>query len=510
MVQSLARCVRLKFLGLRLCDHDSNITYTDGQTVRYLKSERLHQVKHHGYGDFHSWVQDVKHWNIDFNNLDAAAICVDAYRGNNLIVKDDLIYQERPANSKILDFLKCPVYVVDHHYAHALSVWPVVDPSTIKTHFVFDGFGDLDKTFSVFADGKYVTYGKRPQQESFGILLATYGRKLLIDGHFSDVCGKVMGLKSYGAVNEAFLRDHDKLSLLEIDKIFNIQAWLPYMNTVHAFQNDRDRLASMHTWVEQKYEEFFLKYASPEDRITFTGGIAQNTVINGRLKKIFPNLFIPPHTPDEGLSLGCVEFLRQRYEQPHFDNSGFPFWQDDIAPTTQPTDTTIKRVAELLAQNKIVGWFQGKGEIGPRALGNRSILMNAAVTGGKNIINHKVKHREPYRPFGASVLEEHKGEFFDCNFSTPYMLHVVDVHNKVIPAVTHVDSTCRIQTVDQKHSIYYQLIDGFRYLTGLPLVLNTSLNIQGKPIASKSEDAITLFKESAMDALCIGNELFIK
>lgn len=499
----------MKFLGLRLCDHDSNVTYTDGTSVKYIKFERWHQVKHFGFGNFYSWLPELKHWNIDLSNLDAAAICIDAYRGHNLVVKDDLLFQERPKNTNILEFLRCPVYIVDHHYAHALSCWPLVNTSTIKTHFVFDGFGDLDKTFTVFSDNKYVTYGKRPEQESFGILLAMLGRKLCIDGHFSDVCGKVMGLKSYGNTDFNFIKEYEHLTLREIDKVFDIKAWLPYM-CMDAFQNDRNRLASIHTWVEKKFEEFFLQYAKPEDRITFSGGVAQNTVINGKLKKLFPNLFIPPHSPDEGLSLGCVEFLRQKYEQPYFDTSGFPFWQDDQVPSSKASTSTINKVADLLAQNKIVGWYQGQGEVGPRALGHRSILMNAALPEGKDTINKKVKNREPYRPFGCSVLEENVSEYFDCNYSTPYMLHVVDVIKKDIPSVTHVDGTCRIQTVNSSNEEYYTLLNKFKDLTGIPLVLNTSLNIQGRPIAGSTKDAVELFKNTAMDAMCIGDELLIK
>ena len=157
----------MKFLGLRLCDHDSNITYTNGTSVKYIKFERWKQVKHFGFGNFYSWLSELKHWNIDLDGLDAAAICVDALRGHNLSTKDDLLYQERPKNANILEFLKCPVYIVDHHYAHALSCWPIVDTSTIKTHFVFDGFGDLDKTFTVFSNDKYIAYGKRPAQEYY-------------------------------------------------------------------------------------------------------------------------------------------------------------------------------------------------------------------------------------------------------------------------------------------------------------------------------------------------------
>ena len=118
--------------------------------------------------------------------------------------------------------------------------------------------------------------------------------------------------------------------------------------------------------------------------------VALNTVINSKIKKKIPNLVIPPHTNDVGISLGCVELLRQQYEQEPFDNTGFPFWQDDEDPPNEPTDETIREVAENLANN-IVGWYQGHGEIGPRALGHRSILMNPCHPDGKDWINEKVE-----------------------------------------------------------------------------------------------------------------------
>jgi carbamoyltransferase len=138
--------------------------------------------------------------------------------------------------------------------------------------------------------------------------------------------------------------------------------------------------------------------------------------------------------------------------------------------------------------------------------------MNPAIKDGKDIINTKVKKREPYRPFGASVLLEDAPKLFDCNFDSPYMLYVVDCLTKDLPSIMHVDDTCRIQTVDQKpqFEVYYNLIDKFKSLTGIPVVLNTSLNVDGKPIAGHVNDAKKLYEDSELDVLIVGNEITVK
>ena len=157
----------------------------------------------------------------------------------------------------------------------------------------------------------------------------------------------------------------------------------------------------------------FKKFCYAGDIISYSGGVAQNAVINTLLKNHYKNLHIIPHSPDDGLSLGLIEFLRKHYKQPAFDKSNFPYWQDDIAPKTKPTDKTIKKVSEFLAQGKIIAWYQEHGELGPRALGNRSILMNPLVKNARQILNDNVKKREWFRPFGASILEEHTTKYFN-------------------------------------------------------------------------------------------------
>ena len=162
-------------------------------------------------------------------------------------------------------------------------------------------------------------------------------------------------------------------------------------------------------------------------------------------------------------------------------------------------------------EEKIVGWYQGNGEIGSRALGNRSILMNPSIKNGKEVLNQKVKHREWFRPFGASILKEEVSNYFNWNEESPYMLYVMDIIDKEsFSSITHVDKTCRIQTVSKNLEYYYSLINEFKNLSGIPMLLNTSLNNGGKPISGSINDAFNLFSTTDIDILVVGDDIYEK
>lgn len=172
-------------------------------------------------------------------------------------------------------------------------------------------------------------------------------------------------------------------------------------------------------------------------------------------------------------------------------------------------DDICEAAAGLLEQGHIIGWFQGKMEIGPRALGSRSILANPALPYMKDKINSEVKFREAYRPFAPSAIVEAKNDFFDLEVEAPFMLKVCNVleeKQQVIPAVTHVDGSARLQTVNKDlHPRYYEVIEKLGAKTGVPVVLNTSFNIQGEPVVESPKDAVRCFYSTGLDALVIGN-----
>lgn len=517
----------MKFLGIRN-GHDCNITYTDGERVRYIKFERNFQKKHYNWG--HDNGDDVprllqatqKILNISLNDLDA--ICLANAIPEHVLNQSPQLNQLWCAvdtqKAPFWSQFNCPIFMIDHHYSHALSCWPLTDVTKIRTHFVFDGLGDYERVSGIFQNNKLVDFIDRTENYGLSVTLEQIGQEYGIKGMVLDISGKLMALKSYHNVPEPFTQQ--LMSLAEPFRYRHLNQFINLVNQAQSYlQPVPDKQQSLinlayflHVFGEEKLPEYFLTYAPDvNETITYSGGTAQNTVVNSRIKAVYKNLHIPPHCPDDGISLGCVEFLRQMYNQPLFDNSNFPYWQSDQAPTSSPTASTIEKTAELLAQGKIVGWYQGQGELGPRALGNRSILMDPSIKGGKDLINAKVKHREPYRPFGASILHEYTNEIFDCDYESPYMLYVIGCRKQEeFASIVHVDKTCRIQTVnhDPQYALYRDLIEQFRRKTGIPMVLNTSLNVDGKPIAGHPDDALTLLKNSEMDAVVIGNDFYIK
>ncbi|MDZ7344757.1 MAG: hypothetical protein ONA90_09640, partial [candidate division KSB1 bacterium] len=173
----------------------------------------------------------------------------------------------------------------------------------------------------------------------------------------------------------------------------------------------------------------------------------------------------------------------------------------------------LKTVARLIAEQHVVGWFQGRMEFGPRALGNRSILADARNPENKDRVNLKIKFRESFRPFAPTVLEERVSEYFELDRPSPYMLLVANVkaNKRCIPSVTHVDGSARLQTISREQNpLYYDLIDEFYQHTGVPVIINTSFNIRGEPIVCTPKQAVNCFLRTGMDYLVIGNFLLDK
>lgn len=493
----------MKLLALRVCAHDSNITYYDGETLKYKSFERDFQVKHFGFqetGGIFGWTRILEEWNIIPSEVDAIGIVIDT-TGN---VKCNEGLYNIPHFSDL--GFNCPVHRVEHHHAHTLSFWPL--GITPNLHFVFDGFGDDYVYRSVYRDNKRIDYSDSSDLDasrcsSLGFIMTRMGAFLELGGHHLDQAGKVMAIKALGKHHPEvkFVDDIDKLD--EIWNFNHLDALRPTMSTDYI----QDWLHTAHEYTEKVYLNHFLSHIKEGDVVGYSGGIAQNTIINKVLRDKIPNLVIPPHCNDQGLSLGIIEYLRLEYGLPPFKRDGFPFWQDD-QDVPRPSSKTIRETAERLARGEIVGWYQGHGEIGPRALGNRSVLMSPLSPDGKDIINSKVKHREWFRPFGASVLEEKVSDYFDWQGESPYMLYVADVKEPDrFPSITHYDGTCRMQTVPSHHEDYYQLISEFESLTGIPMLLNTSLNNGGRPIASRISDALELYYETSLDTLVIGDSL---
>ena len=494
----------MKLLGLRLCAHHSNVTYYDGEHLKYKSFERDFQHKHFGFNGIYGWTRILEEWNVKPWFVDAIAIVLDSHVHNEIQYDPQKLTEviEIPV-FRDLGF-RCPIHRIDHHYAHSLSFWPMGVKPTIN--FVFDGFGDDWMYRSVWRGDKLIDSCKSNGQNimnssSFGFIMSHLGAILNMKGDYLDHAGKVMALKAFGEHNS------DVTSVSHIDDLDKLWDFMVLDQHINDQQYIMDYIHTAHEETEKIYLKHFREFIKPDDIVGYSGGIAQNTIINKVLRDSIPNLVIPPHANDQGLSIGAIEYLRKEYNLMALPKEGFPFMQDDEAPP-RPSTKTIKDTAELLAQGKIVGWYQGHGEIGPRALGNRSILMNPFDPQGKDWINAKVKHREPFRPFGASVLEEKVSQYFYWNGPSPYMLYVMDVlEPDRFPPITHADGTCRVNTVSPEQEDYYMLLKEYEKLTGVPVLLNTSLNNGGRPIAGRIADALELYYKTDLDTLVVGDEI---
>ena len=275
----------------------------------------------------------------------------------------------------------------------------------------------------------------------------------------------------------------------------------------------------------------YLYQKTKSKNLCLGGGVALNGVANYRILKesSFDNIHIPPSPGDAGSAVGAAQYLYYSHHKQNrkMENDttkriienvyvGPSFSSDEIRKFLDGKnlkyeifndDELVKHCAKLIMEGNVVGWYQGKMEWGPRALGNRSILADPRQKEMKDILNEKIKHRESFRPFAPSILEEYTSEYFDMDIPSPYMLMVSPVKKpEKIPAVTHVDGTGRLQTVSKNSNpLYYKLINEFYNLTGIPIIINTSMNVKGEPIVNTPEQAYNMLTKTDMDYVFLGN-----
>jgi carbamoyltransferase len=453
-------------------------------------------------------------------------------------------------------YLNTKLYRIEHHLAHAASSYFVsgFNESAILT---LDGAGDFLSGMMVRGKGTKLRIIKRFNwPHSLGILYSAVSRYLGFPKVGDE--GKVMGLAAYG--KPLYLA-----KFKEIVKIGKADFYLDLDYFIHHREKLVDRWgtpeSSQGDYSQQLSEKFFQKFGPPRApgqeltqrhkdiaaslqaileevvfslleqlyRITHTenlclaGGTFLNCVLNGMIpqRTAFKNIFVQPGAGDAGTSIGNCFYIHSQILNMQSDfimrdsYLGTEYSRHDIEQAIRGYELKYecgdveKKAAISLTQGKALGWFQGKMEFGPRALGNRSILADPRREEIKDILNKKVKHRESFRPFAPSVLLEHCGEYFDSDRQSPFMLMVYNVlpdKRGIVPAITHVDGTGRVQTVDaDSNPAYRKLIEEFYKLTGIPLILNTSFNTKGEPINNSQQDAIETFLNSQLDVLVIGD-----
>jgi carbamoyltransferase len=299
----------------------------------------------------------------------------------------------------------------------------------------------------------------------------------------------------------------------------------------------RDIAASL----QARLEEVLLAHiaalakSTAQKNLCLAGGVAFNCVANGKIfdSSSFERVYVQPAAGDAGLAVGAAYAVyHEVLGNPRSFTMEHAGWGPGFAPqdvarliavrnisngdlkiAELPEEAMLQETAKHIAAGKVIGWFQGRAEWGPRALGNRSILADPRRADMKDILNQRIKHRETFRPFAPSVLEEAAGEYFERTDPSPFMTFAYPVRpekRSVIPAPTHVDGTARLQTVNrQHHPLYWRLIREFGNQTGVPVLLNTSFN-ENEPIVCRLEEALDCFLRTKMDVLVLGNHILEK
>lgn len=396
------------------------------------------------------------------------------------------------------------VYYIDHHQSHA--AYALLSSGFDKSDVLaIDGAGP---SFTCIFIDQHGTITDLSPQLSIGGLWNRISQD--IGFNYLDA-GKVMGLAGFGNFNQA---------------VYNlVQDYLK--NPIHRLSEEAKKVIrdtakqDVAFTLQQATVDLIKQIVLPLktcDNICIAGGVAYNGYMNEELTKHYTNVHVPPAAGDEGQAIGTYMHadyvLNQNVHVPsvyagceHVVNETMFIGLDcnKIA-----FDDITKEVAAAIANGKIVGWYQGKSESGNRALGNRSILADPRNPEIKNIINRTIKKREDFRPFAPSVLAEHYQDYFDTNQLSPFMSRIVPVKSDKIPGVTHVDNTARIQTLTREfNQRFYDVIDEFYKITGIPMLLNTSFNCQ-EPVVETPKQALDTFLNTDLDLLVINDYIVRK
>lgn len=424
---------------------------------------------------------------------------------------------------------------VRHHLAHAAGAFysSGFDDALILT---VDGFGEEESSLVACGRGAKIELLDRVQlPTSLGLLYQVITTYLGFRSYGDEY--KVMGLSSYGdrhrfraAFREFIQLDNNgryAMSRITSPELFQqLKNQFGVIEWENGFsQKAADIAAALQDALETALMHMLSYYQaqSATRKLCLSGGVALNATANGIIKRsgIFEQVYIQPAAADDGTSLGAALYVdRQMSRRRHNHPIEHAYWGPGY--TSGQIENSLGRragikwqiekhiaatAARLLAEGKLVGWFQGRMEMGPRALGARSIVCDPRKRAYRDRLNSKIKNRELFRPFAPSVLEEEVGRFFALNGSAPdpYMITTVPVRvemRHLIPAVVHVDGTSRLQTVSRSaNARYHSLIKTFYELTGIPLILNTSFNRAGEPIVCSPEDALNCFLQCGLDAL---------
>ena len=518
----------------------------------FLKFERLIEtyVKNSPRG-FKSFVKSIPFW-------------VKEKLYQKKIILDNLVKLDEAFKKK-----NCNLLFSNHHLSHAASCYypSPFDDAVILT---LDGVGEWTTTAIYIAEkNKILLKEKIDFPNSLGLLYSSFTQYLGFKINEDEY--KVMGLAPYGKpiYKEKIFSDMVKVKdngFFELNmKYFNYETGLTMINK--EFENflgkktrkksepiekfHKNVAASIQAVLEEVIFKIvkYIKGKYQKENLCLAGGVALNCVVNGRLQndKIFKNIWIQPAAGDAGGSLGAalliwyqkLDNLKKVENSDGMQNSllGRSFTQSEIEHElhslksnfdTYDENKLIDIVSNHLIDGKTIGWFQGREEFGPRALGSRSIIADPRNPNMQKILNLKIKFRENFRPFAPAILEEECHKWFEMDYKSPYMLFVANLKDEqkiqldikksltlneirsTIPAVTHVDYSARVQTVNDTNGKFYSLIKNFYIKTGCPVIINTSFNLNREPIVGTIKDAYQTFLSSDLDLLVCENSILYK
>jgi carbamoyltransferase len=564
-------------LGINAYDHDvSACLLRDGEIAFAIAKERITRRKHDA--GFHQEVVDycLKAEGVGLDDVDLVVRNCYVLPIHDIEVRllttGDMPLKERNQAAKHPFYLSRSnkVVTVSHHLAHAYSAFAVC-PFEEGVVMVVDGVGSYCEDITEQDQG---TEGVNPlarESESYyrfrGSKLETLKKVWLhpVSGFLSDdfffmrglgarysrvssyifadwnKCGEVMGLAPYGRPNRF-------KPLVELkDGELHVPDWTEEFNQPFVPESPVkwEASPSMQHWEDLAWQvqddterallerAIWLREITGAKNLCIAGGVALNCVANGKIVREagYDNVWIQPAAGDDGIAIGCAYYghlaIQKKPRTYVMENTYLGTCYSDReaeaaaeqwlvrAQTFKGADQNICReTAEVLTQGKVVGWFQGRSEFGPRALGNRSILADPRDAKMKDLLNARVKHRQAFRPFAPIVLAERSTEIFEGKEESPFMLlakSVVPEWKDKIPAIVHVDGTARVQTVRRDHNErLFLLLKAFEELTGVPVLLNTSFNIRGEPIVETPADAMKCFLSTGIDYLAINDMLIAK
>ena len=452
--------------------------------------------------------------------------------------------------------IRAQFHRIEHHQTHVAAGF-LISPYDEAAVLSVDGMGDFTSTLTAYAkDTAWAEFDRVYFPHSIGFLYTAITMYLGFPYYGDEY--KVMGLAPYGEPEfvdffRRMIRPKGDVFELNLDYFTHHKrgikmAWNDGAPVIETFYSQKlidelgparqksEPMSPRHDNIAKSLqvvtEEIILHLLNRlhlktgSKNLCMTGGVAMNSVANGKITSATPfeNVYIPAGAADNGTSFGSAFYVWNRVlNKPRSFVQDHAYWgcestDDECEEAIRNLqiaylraaneDDLIEQVTNLLIDGKVVGWFQGRMEFGARALGNRSLIADPRRTDMRDIINLKIKFREKFRPFAPSILEEHVADWFEIDEATPYMEKVFPIRveqRSKIPAVTHVDGSGRLQTVSKKtNPLYHQLISAFYKKTGIPIVLNTSLN-ENEPVVRTPAEAIACYQRTSMDALVLGH-----